>query len=378
MLVEQLVRRAPWLAPDLHFLLLKHPRAVGPLCEAPNVTERVVPWEANGPVTLFCLPRVVDLRGTDVFHAPYNILPAGLDMPAVATIHDLMWLKRPELSGSGAWGKVEALFYRHGIRRALARAASIVTVSEATRADIRSIDEPAHRRTMVIPPALLDDFRPLTGHMETDAARRARERWLPDTARYVLTVGQSSPYKNHETVIRAFALAFAQQREFKLVVIHRLGDDTNLRRLTEQVGLHGRVVFFGEIPRSDLVALYNGATALCHPSLWEGFGLPLIEAMACGCPVITSPCASMPEVAGPAAIYASPVDAHAVANALRLVAFEPRVAALLRERGLARVHALPSWNDFALAHVNLYRRLMDRRTPLCESAPDRDPSSRAA
>jgi glycosyltransferase involved in cell wall biosynthesis len=359
LVVEQLVRRAPLLAPDLDFLLLKHPRATAPLCNAPNVIERVVRWEANGPVTLFCLPRLVDLSGVDLFHAPFNILPHGLKMPSVATVHDLMWLKRPELAGSGAWGRVEALFYGHGIRRALEHATRILTVSSATLADIRTFDQRAYGRTSVVPPAVLEDFRPLAGAWGMDAVRRVREKWLRGASRYVIAVGQSSPYKNHEAVLRSFATAFADAPEFKLVVVQRLGDDAPMRRLATHLGLLDRVVLLGEIPRADLVALYNGAALLCHPSLWEGFGLPLVEAMACGCPVVTSPCASMPEVAGHAALYAMPDDPRAIAHALRRIAFDPVLARALRERGLARVRALPSWDDFARAHLEVYRLSME-------------------
>jgi glycosyltransferase involved in cell wall biosynthesis len=265
MLVEHLVRHAPRLAPDMHFLLLKHPEAAGQLSEAPNVTEEVVHWEANGPVTLWALPRVVDLRNVSVFHAPFNILPAGLSMPAVTTIHDVMWLKRPELASSRAWGAVEALFYRNGIERALARSARILTVSRATREDIRSLDDSAYLRTSVVFPPVHEDFRPLVGTAGLEAVRDAQSRWKTGR-RYVLAVGQSAPYKNHETIIYAFAAAFQARREIKLVVIHRLGDDSRLRHVVDELGLHDRVVFLGEIPRPDLVALYNGAVALCHPS----------------------------------------------------------------------------------------------------------------
>src|SRR4051812_49222900 len=183
LLVEQLVKRAPRLAPDLRFLLLKHRSAPPRLCNAPNVIERELPWEANGPVTMWALPRVVDLRDVDLFHAPFNILPSGLKMPAVATLHDLMWRKRPELASEGPLGEVEARFYANGIQRALAQAAAIITVSHATREDIRSLDEDAYRRTSIIAPGVHEDFRPLTGPAGAEAIDLARQRWVPGAAR---------------------------------------------------------------------------------------------------------------------------------------------------------------------------------------------------
>jgi glycosyltransferase involved in cell wall biosynthesis len=357
--VEELVKRAPWLAPDLHFMFLKHPLRKEPLSDAPNTSEVVVPWEANGPMTLWGLRWIVDLQEIGLFHSPHNILPAGLTMPSIATIHDLMWIKRPELARKSLlWGRIETAFYRNGMRRALQRAAKIVTVSQATREDIRSLDQAAFQRTQVIKPNVHPDFRHLDDASSKGSVEDLHRRWNIGESEYVLTVGQSSPYKNHEVVVRAFAKAFADAPSMKLVVVQRLGSNERLRSLAQDLRVDDRVVFLPELPRSDLIALYNGALALCHPSRWEGFGLPLAEAMACGCPIVATPIASMPEVAGDAALYAGPGDVDAIARALRRVAFEPYLAGLLRRRGLQRAHKMPSWEQFARSHIALYRELM--------------------
>jgi glycosyltransferase involved in cell wall biosynthesis len=193
--------------------------------------------------------------------------------------------------------------------------------------------------------------------------------------KYVLVVGQSAPYKNHEMVVRAFAAAFCDTPDMRLVIVHRLGGGARIGDLASQLGIRDRVTILGRVTEPALVALYNGAIALCHPSLCEGLGIPILEAMACGCPVITSRASAMPETAGGAAVLTGPDKPCEIAAALRRVADDPRLAAALRTRGLQRARALPSWDDFAREHVVLYRRLIGADDA---DAPDRASSSNLA
>jgi glycosyltransferase involved in cell wall biosynthesis len=355
-IVEQLVGRVPWLAPDLRFLLLRHPRCDGPLCSAPNVTEVPVPWEANGPVTLLWLPRAVDLRGVGLFHAPFNILPAGLTMPTVTTVHDLMWLSPSWLSvAKSLWGRVERAFYENGIRRALSTSTRIVTVSDATREDVERIGGACAARTVTIRPSVHPDFLAQPVADDESGIRRVKSTERP----YVLVVGQSAPYKNHGAVLRAFSRV---AQGLDLVVVHRLGHRGDLERMAGRLAIADRVHFLNAVPRAELVRLYRGALALCHPSFCEGFGMPILEAMACGCPVITSPVASMPEVAGDAAIYVSPDDEVALASAIGRVMTDRGLARGMRRRGRERARSWPSWASFAERHVRLYRELLGMQT----------------
>jgi hypothetical protein len=158
--VQALVDHLPEMAPDLDFLLLKHPAASARLSEAENVTEQVVRQPANGPATMWYLPYVAGLTGVDLFHATFNIMPAGLSMPCVTTVHDLMWLTQPALCSARFKGKVERFFYGHGIRRALNRAAALATVSTATRDDIAAYCSKAGARSFVTLSGVSPDFRP--------------------------------------------------------------------------------------------------------------------------------------------------------------------------------------------------------------------------
>jgi glycosyltransferase involved in cell wall biosynthesis len=206
---------------------------------------------------------------------------------------------------------------------------------------------------MVTRSGVAQDFRPAP----PDPA--ALERLgVPRGRRYVLVVGQGAPYKNHEGALRAFALACGSSADTDLVLVRRRGDTgPALERLARSLGLAGRVHFLETVAREALVQLYSGAAALLHPSFIEGFGNPVAEAMACGCPVVTSDCSAMPEVAGGAALLADPRDPRAVAAALKQAIDDPLLAADLRARGLKRAAEL-DWRGFAAANLALYRRVL--------------------
>ena len=343
----QLAAHAPALMPEARFLLLKHPEAPR-LSKSPNVEERIVDYAANGPVTMWALPRLVDLSGVALFHAPFNILPAGLRMPTVTTVHDVMWLMRPDLAAQRGWrGRVDRIFYRNGIRRALRRSARIACVSAATAADIASVEPRAAARTRVTLSGVDPMFRPIADPFPA-----------PRGGRYILSVGQFAPYKNHAAVLKAFARLAPDLPDLDLIFVQRQGARfAELKVQAAALSVADRVSFVPSVDREALVRLYNGALALAHPSLMEGFGNPLAEAMACGCPVVTSDRSAMPEVTGGAALLVDPTDVDAIAAALRRVATEPALAADLRARGLARAAQL-SWRAFAEANVAIYRELL--------------------
>lgn len=358
-IVQALVEHLPSMAPDLDFFFLRHPNAPARLSFAPNVRERVVRYEANGPATLFALPRLVDLRGVDLFHGTFNTLPVGLTMPTVVTLCDVMWIKHADWArSSGLRGHVETAFYRNGMWRSLRQASRLVAISEATRSEIGTLDRGAWERTRVALEGVSDDYHPLEGEAGRRALEAARAKYLPGARRYVLTVGQFTPYKNHVTVVRAFATAFRDQPDVHLALVQRLGPGPKvLEPLARSLGIEGRVKFLSGVPLPELVALYGGAIALCHPSLYEGFGNCPAEAMACGCPVVTSNRSSMPEVSGVAALLVDPENPHDVAAALHRVAREPDLAASMRARGLVRAKEL-TWKGHAERNLRVYREIL--------------------
>ena len=331
--VAALVQHLPGLAPDCEFTFLRHSRAPAPLSTAANVREVVVNAHANGPVSLINLPWAVDLAGIDLFHAPANILPGGLTMPAITTVHDIMWLTHPEWCNPGTWGWIERAYYGHGMTRALARWAAIVTVSQASCDAIAAYRPQAAERVTVIPSGVAADFAPAP----RDVAALTRIG-VPQGRRFVLVVGQGAPYKNHEGALHAYAAALGANTDIDLVMVRRRQESgARLDQLAHKLGVADRVHILPSVTRADLVQLYAGAEVLLHPSLCEGFGNPVAEAMACGCPVITSNTSAMPEVAGGAAVLVDPRNVGDIAAALVRVTGDPVLRSAMRARHRTRL-----------------------------------------
>lgn len=348
-----MVEFAPELAPELEFLLLKSPSAPRRLSHAVNVTEVVVGAAANSPATMWWLPRIVDLSRVDLFHATFNILPAGLAMPCVTTVHDIMWLTRQEWCNARLSRPLERRFYRHGIARALRNSAAVATVSEASRSEIATHFPDVISRLRVTSPGVGPAYTPGQVTKEQLAGLG-----IPEGRKVVLTVGQYVPYKNHEGALRIFAKAFAGRDDVVMVFVQRLSRNAErLRAQARHLGIADRVHFLGALDDDELTAFYRSASVLLHPSFCEGFGLPLAEAMACGCPVVASDCSAMPEVLGDAGMLAPVNDEGALAQALRRVVDDAVLARRLGRAGMARA-ANMRWREFARANVDIYREVL--------------------
>ncbi len=351
--VNALVEHLPEMAPDWRFRLLRSPRRGEPLSAAPNCEEVVVKAAANGPASAWWLPRIVDMAGIDLFHAPANILPRGMPVPCVTTVHDIMWLTHPQWCTARKAGLIERWFYGNGIRHALRHSAAIATVSAATRQEIVARGLAAAKHVHVTRSGVDPVFRPTDRRPELLQDLGIAADW-----RFVLIVGQNAPYKNHEGALRAFHAAFAEAGDMHLVLVQRRSAGAALEPLVRQLGLTGRVHRLTTVSRDELIGLYSAAVALLHPSLCEGFGNPLAEAMACGCPVVTSQISAMPEVTGDAALLVDPRDTAAIAAALCRVAHDPHCAARMRIAGLERARSL-QWGDFARANLAVYRSVLE-------------------
>lgn len=351
--VQALVDWLPDLAPDLDFLLLKNPKLSGHLSTAGNVTEAVVNATANSPTTMWRLPAAVDLSRVDLFHATFNIMPARLRMPCVTTVHDIMWLTNPEWCNARFSSVLERFFYRHGIRRALKQSAAIATVSEASRQAIVAHSPDVADRIDVTPLGISHAYRE-AAYQPEELGRLGLSADRP----FILCVGQYVPYKNHEGALRIFAEATRSLDHVDLVFVQRLNrHSSDLRDLAASLGIAHRVRFLPLVEQDDLTLLFNAATALLHPSYCEGFGLPLAEAMACGCPVVTSNRSAMPEVVGDAGLLADPNDIGAMAAALRHVIEDSSLAAMMKQKGLQRA-ARFQWRQFARDNLDIYRRIL--------------------
>ncbi len=262
--------------------------------------------------------------GSTLLWVPHFNAPLRYRGKMVVTIHDIAPLALPELLGNG----LKRFYARQLIERATAQATAILCVSEFTRTELRDRLDVSSAKLHVTPIGL-DSGWPAT-------APPHRER---DGSPYVLFVGNVKPNKNIGLLLRAFR-DVAERVPFRLVLAGRM---TGLGTVDEAVvrdarSFGDRVRFTGEVGDAELQGLYAGASALCMPSKYEGFGLPLLEAMALGCPVLCSTSGSLPEVAGDAALFFSANSAPELAACLLRVG-DSATMQDLREKGYRRLHA---------------------------------------
>jgi alpha-1,3-rhamnosyl/mannosyltransferase len=345
---EALVERLPPLAPEARFQLWTHPARPRPVT-FDNVTCTPVRAGSDGLRTLLAPTLLGKLGRDDVVHFPFSLLGRGLPCASVVTIHDLAWIEQPELmEGRPLMRRVRVPYYRRGMRWALENATRLIAVSEATAARIRAVAPEAAGRIRVTHNAAEALFVPAT---DVAAVARAAGAIVGSFAPYYVVVGKSEPYKGHEVAIRAFARAAAPDE--LLVLIQRAGSGSHMRKLAEQLGVGARVRFLPAISGSELVTLLQGARALLQPSFLEGFGIPALEAMACGCPVIASDTPALVEVMGGAGLHAPIGDDEGTAQAItRLRGHGVRDD--LRARGLLRAKQF-SWDKTAEATLAVNR-----------------------
>ena len=276
-----------------------------------------------------CLPELLRRDGIDVLHAPAYVMPLRARVPTVLTVHDVIALKFPRLAS-----RANALHYRLMLPRSLTRAAVVVASSETTKRDILDIVPMPAEKIRVVHPGIDPVYlRPPTP-AQLDAAR-GRYR-LPD--RFILFVGNLEPKKNLPTLFRAVALMRAQGRWGSTLVV--VGAKSWKRGAAlaglEQLDAGRDVRFLGYVPREQMPSIYALADLFVFPSLYEGFGFPPLEAMACGTPVVCSDTPAVAEVAGDAGALVPASDAPALADAIALAIADETQRATLIARGRER------------------------------------------
>jgi glycosyltransferase involved in cell wall biosynthesis len=325
--------------------------AASPLGKSPRM--RLVPsrWPTSSAARRILweqldLPGQARRSGAQVFHAPVNVLPERISQPSIVTIHDLAFVRYPEF-----FRPTRRVYQRIFTERSARRAATIIAVSEATRQDIISAFQIPPARVRVIYPSVSPDFHP-----EPDPARiaafRARHSLPP---RYLLYLGTLEPRKNLVTLVEAYARLLAEEPSTPPLILAG-AKGWFYQPLFDRVralSLERNVTFAGYVSREEQALWYAGAALFLYPSLYEGFGLPVVEALACGVPTLTSNVSSLPEAGGPAALYAPPDDARALARAMRDALADPTLPDRARVEG-------PQWarrfspEQMAWQYVNIY------------------------
>ena len=303
---------------------------------------RAVP-ERSGHYSLreqIAIPLAARRERLDVFHAPHYVLPALIPTRTVVTIHDCIHLMFPQHLSH----RLGYAYARAALWIAAHKSDRIFTVSEQSKRDIlRFFNVPPEK--IVVTPNAIDNRLGETPSEELITQTRERYQLSPS---YILYVGNIKPHKNLERLIEAFYLVRREGRgELELLII---GDEISklqaLRRAVHKYQLHRHVRFLGFVPDKTLAVLYRLASVFVFPSLYEGFGLPPLEAMASGTPVVTSNVSSLPEVVGDAAVLVDPYSSVAIAEGILKVLCSAHLRDELTRRGYARVKAY-SWNRSA-------------------------------
>ncbi len=294
------------------------------------------------------LSRELRRHPVDLLHVQYTA-PPFTPCPVVTTIHDLAFEHLPETFNRRSWMQLR-LTARHTARRA----AHIITVSEYSRGDISRTYGIASERITVTPEAAPPHFAPVMNEAEL---RRIRESYGIQK-NYILSLGSIHPRKNLVRLIEAYSCLRAVRPQGKLPQLVLAGKrgwlDDETFRAAERHALGKDILFTGYVPEQDLVGLYSGAVCFVYPSYFEGFGLPVVEAMQCGVPVIAGNRTSLPEVVADAGLLFDPFDTQALVNTLTQVIDDSGCRAMLRAKGLERAKHF-NWKTTAQLTLRVYQ-----------------------
>jgi glycosyltransferase involved in cell wall biosynthesis len=304
----------------------------------PTINPRIrIPWEQ------FLAPAILRMIGADLYHGVLNVMPLASPVPSVVTIHDLSPFLFPQ-----TFRRINRAYTRWAIKVSCRNAAHLFAVSEFTKQEmIRWLHVPAERITVTYN-GVDQRFQP------ADPAQLAafrKKAGLPE--RFILFVGTLEPRKNLPTLLEAYA-RIAKDIDAPLIIGGGKGwlYDQIFAKV-EELQLGDRVRFAGFIADEELPLWYAAATVFTLPSLYEGFGIPLIEAMACGTPVVSTTSSSLPEVVGDAGLLVPPTDADALGAAMLQLLQDTNLHAELRERGIAQAQRF-RWQTMAEQTRNVY------------------------
>lgn len=277
-----------------------------------------------------------------VAHFPGTLLPTWLPCPAVTTFYDLAAFRYPEL-----YEPRELALYRRIVPAAARRAAAVIAISEHTKRDVAEFLKVEEGKIHVTPLGVSEIFVPVAKAQELVARRHGID------GPYVLaSVGSGHPRKNLRAVVEAFSRLKA---DVQLVIVGSVQRDPRALAAIQESPVRHKIKLLGHVPEEDLPAIYSAARVFCFPSLYEGFGLPVLEAMACGTAVVCSDRSSLPEVAGDAAVMVDPTDVAALGCAIDELLSDERRCLELAAKGVQRAKQF-SWRKTAELTVEVYRK----------------------
>lgn len=295
------------------------------------------------------LPVELLREGADLLHALGFVSPVAWRGRTVVTVYDLSFLRFPEV-----YNRANRLYLGTFTPPSLRRADRVITISEDARRDVIELCGVVPERVAPILLAADERFRPAP---PADVEAFRVRKGLPE--RFVLYQGTLQPRKNVDTLVRAYAMLRGQGNDDHHLVLAgpRGWQYEPIFELIRQLGMEGSVRFPGFVPDDELPLWYSSATVFAFPSRYEGFGLPLLEAMACGTPVVSSNASSLPEVVGDAGLLVDPTDVEGLCSALRRLLEDDALRRSLSAAGQARARAF-SWHRMASETVQVYREVL--------------------
>jgi glycosyltransferase involved in cell wall biosynthesis len=349
--IRNLLRHLARIDHDTEFVLLCTEADLGVAAQlGPNFRSVLEPAPNYSVREQIHVPWVLRRERPDLFHAPHYVLPAAIHCNSVVTIHDCIHLMFPRYLPN----RMAYAYARAQMWTAAHRSDCILTVSDASKRDILHLFNIPPEKIVVV-------YNAIDAHFSVapppDAVARVRERYQLDH-RFLLYVGNIKPHKNLVRLIEAFSeLRTGDLEDLKLLII---GDEISklpaLRLAVHRHKLHKHVRFLGYVPDDQLAVLYRLAAVFVFPSLCEGFGLPPLEAMASGTPVVVSNVSSLPEVVGDAAVLVDPHDIDSIVDGLRCVLTNPARAEDMRRKGLERSREF-SWERSVARTLEVYKRI---------------------
>ena len=355
--VRNLIRQLIELDGENEYLLLTGPAGREVLTDLPPnfnlVSQRSPVYSIR---ELFTISWDLFRRKVDLYHATHYVVPMMMPCKTVVTIHDIIHLLYPEFLPN----RFAFYYAHHMIRRSLSRGDRILTVSNNTRSDLMRYFGIGGGKIDVVYNGIDDAFRePLT---DEDLTRWKRNLGLEKP--YLLFVGNPKPHKNLDNVVKAYARALElHDLPHSLVCVgDRSGVDSKVRQRASQLGIEDRVLLLGHVAQEALPAIYQGATLFLYPTLYEGFGLPVVEAMASGVPVITSNTSALEEIANGYAELVNPLDVEKMAQSIVRCVRDREYREDLAERGRARSEEFV-WRHAAEQTLAIYQRVLEGGIP---------------
>lgn len=300
---------------------------------------------------LFVLPFHIKRYRIGILHSPHYIIPLlNFGWKSVVTIHDMTFFLYP-----GVHTFSKKLFFRWMISYSIKKADMVICVSESTKRDMMKLLNAPNGKLITVPEAADDIYMPVNNLKSTEEIKQKYRI----TGKFILYVGVLEPRKNISALIKAFSQLLDKGFNYQLVIAGKKGWDYNqIFEMVKNLKLEDKIIFTGYVPSEDLLFLYNAAKLFVYPSLYEGFGIPVLEAMCCGTPVITSNISSMPEVAGEGAILINPHSIEELRDAMIQCLSNKELSDELRKKGLERAKKF-SWEKTARQTIRVFRNVVN-------------------